>query len=487
VITQEISSPKPLAHLNGETSNGSRALAKHLATGAFLEEFFSQLAQAAVTYAVLRNYDGLPEMPGRDIDFLTTDYGRFVEILRRSSRNAGYSLRIFRRYDGMTKFHLVRCCPEFELLEIDVAWLIRWQGITFVSNKLLPSFRRPKRGFFTLSPGAEAFISLTKNLMYHGTIAEKYKPLLPDMAGSDRTGFIAASAECLGDSLAAKLFDLTCRGDWEGIVGLVPQLRRNAVSGALQHRPFDYLLGCLTYIYLNVLKFFRPSGKFLVILGPDGSGKSTISKQLQKVIEPLFQGSRYYHGHFMLIPRLKDIAKRLGFKTNPDIPAMRPDTQGPEETTFTCGVWRSWLYLIYYSLGYLLGHGVIFRARGRGELIIFDRYFYDYLIQPGLSVPRWLVRLILKMLPNPDLVIYLANDPQIIYSRKPELTLKEITRQNTVCANLIKRLQQGHVVKNTGTPAETAQKIAKILVDGMCGTVNPGSNPHIEKAPCRGL
>jgi thymidylate kinase len=450
-------------------------------TGEFLEAVFLQLQREGIEYAVLRNYDGLPQKPGRDIDILTNDYPRFAALLREFSGKAGYSLRIFRRYVGMVKFHLARWCPGLEVLEIDVAWSINWKGIPFFSPDLLRQ-RLPKRCFFILPPGAEAALSLIKHVIYHGTVLDKYKPWLPEMARSDRAGFLAAVAKCFGNSLAEQLFDLTCQSNWQGIASLAPQLRRNAILRTFIHNPLTHIIHQGSFIWWNLRRFFRPSGRFVVLLGPDGSGKSTISQKLQEFLQPLFQGHRYFHGHFMIIPRLRDVAMHLGFKLSEPDTVISSDPQRPGERVVEFGTLRSLLYLFYQSLGYLLGYGLIFRARGRGELLIFDRYYYDYLIQPGMSLPPRFIKMVLSLLPKPDLVVYLRNDPHVIFSRKPELTLTELTRQSAVCAQLMDQLTQGYVVDTIGTPDETAAEVAKLVVSNL---FNVGSsvysNPTIDK------
>ena len=467
MTTPKLSRPFPKAASGTEPVREALAPPSFPTTGEFLAEFFAQLQEQAIDYAVLRNYQGLPEKPGRDIDLLTADYAGVVAILLETARRAGSAARIFRKYDGMDKFHLVRWCRGLEVLEIDVAWAIRWKGISLVSADLLESCRRPCQGFFTLCSGAEAAISLMKQVMYHGTVPEKYKPQLARLAGADRAGFFTALSTCFGDALVTKLFDLTCQSNWQGIETLVPELRRQAAARALTLNPPEQILRWLNFIWLNLLKFLRPSGRFVVLIGPDGSGKSTISQKLQDYLQPLFQGSRYFHGHFMIIPRLGDLAKLIGVNPSEKSSVIRPDPQAPGEQVIEFGWLRSCIYLFYYSLGYLLGHGMIFRVRGRGELVIFDRYYYDYLIQPGMSLPAWLIMMVLHLLPKPDLVVYLRNDPQVILSRKPELTLKELVRQGEVCSRLIHRLPQGRVVETTGSPDDTTAKVAKMLVDTM--------------------
>jgi thymidylate kinase len=245
-------------------------------------------------------------------------------------------------------------------------------------------------------------------------------------------------------------------------------MRRQAVIRALKHEPLAQLGRGAAFLWWNLVKFFRPSGLFVVLIGPDGSGKSTVSKGLQTYLNPLFQGSKYFHAHFKNLPRLRDLLRHLGFKAPDASPADPSEMRqaGPVPNRL-----RSVIFLIYYGIDYLLGYPVIFRARGRGQLIIFDRYYYDYLIQPGMTLPHWLLTLVMRLIPNPDAVVYLKNNPDVILSRKPELTRQELERQAAVCGQLISQLRQGAVVETTGTPEETTANVAEILLAKICRRV----------------
>ena len=430
-----------------------------------LTELFSQLELRAIPYAVLRNYQGLPEKPGRDIDILTTDFRSFAAVMEICARKYDYLVRIFRRYSGMVKFHLLRSNPaNLDVVEIDLAWSIRWKAIPLFMPDWQSRRRREKNLFYTLSPGLEAAISLTKNLIHWKAVESRYQPRLPGMALADREGFLAALTPTFGPSLALRLYELTVQANWGAIAALAPELRRLAVWRALRQHPGRQLTRWLEYFSGHLMRLLRPNGFFLVLVGPDGSGKSTISARLAHCLGPLFQGTKYYHSHFQILPRLGDLARlwRATPKAEDFSPRSHPALR-PED--IRVGRLRSMIYLLYYTVDYLLGHLTLWRARGRGQLIIFDRYYYYYLIQPGLSLPQRPVKLAARLIPQPDTVIYLKNHPSVILSRKPELSREELERQEGVCTELITALPQGCVVETTGTPEETAAKAARIILD----------------------
>lgn len=81
-------------------------------------------------------------------------------------------------------------------------------------------------------------------------------------------------------------------------------------------------------------------------------------------------------------------------------------------------------------MGYLVK--VFPRLLRRSHVYIFDRYFYDYLIDPRrgrLALPQWNIRMFSFVVPKPDVILCLGADPEIIHARKPELPLEETKRQ----------------------------------------------------------
>jgi hypothetical protein len=90
--------------------------------------------------------------------------------------------------------------------------------------------------------------------------------------------------------------------------------------------------------------------------------------------------------------------------------------------------------MLYYTVDYVVGYLVkVFpRLLRRSHVYIFDRYFYDYHIDPrrsGVALPKWLIRLFGLLVPSPHIILCLGADPKIIHARKPELPLEEFKRQ----------------------------------------------------------
>ena len=98
------------------------------------------------------------------------------------------------------------------------------------------------------------------------------------------------------------------------------------------------------------------------------------------------------------------------------------------------GIIGSLLRLFYYSFDYIFGYvikvyPVIVK---KSSIWIFDRYYYDYMIDPKrarLSLPSWIINSMNLLIPKPDLILCFGANPKVIFDRKPELPLAEIEKQ----------------------------------------------------------
>lgn len=85
----------------------------------------------------------------------------------------------------------------------------------------------------------------------------------------------------------------------------------------------------------------------------------------------------------------------------------------------------------------------------------------------GGHPPRWLLPVVKFILPRPDLVIYLANSPEEVHRRKPELTVEQIAEQNRKCREIVQNMSYAMTVSTEQSPGEVARVIADRIVKIM--------------------
>jgi thymidylate kinase len=161
----------------------------------------------------------------------------------------------------------------------------------------------------------------------------------------------------------------------------------------------------------------RSRGAFIVIVGPDGVGKTTVARA---IIDLHGGPSAYFH----FLP------------TAPGGMSSRPNDQllaKPPRLDRSGSIVLGWLRLARNVLRWWFGYLLRVRPALRGGcLVISDRWLYGYLVQPSslkFYGPHRLALATFRLLSRPDLVVNLTALPDTIRHRKKELTLEQIQEE----------------------------------------------------------
>jgi hypothetical protein len=239
------------------------------------------------------------------------------------------------------------------------------------------------------------------------------------LASQDPNGYLAELELVAGRALASLLGERTLEG-----VAPDPTIVRQA-GRARWIRRFGSpgrIVGALSLgAQRYVQRVVHPDGLRVLVVGPDGAGKSTLAEALPDVTRPMFK--RHAHSHWRpgLLPRPGAI---LGRATSD---SSRPHGRHPY------GPLVSTLLLGYYWLDFLVG-GLVRDVPVviRTGLVVRERGWWDLVVDPvryRLQVSPRLVKALGTLLPRPNLVIVLDGDPDLLRERKAELDRDEIERQ----------------------------------------------------------
>jgi thymidylate kinase len=216
-------------------------------------------------------------------------------------------------------------------------------------------------------------------------------------------------------------------------------------------------------------RFLQPTGLFVVILGPDGSGKSTVTGLTLSNLERAFRRTWRFHWRPGVLPKLRRGSEQAVAGHH----VATGGSENPPQVSKYRGI-VSLARFFYYWLDFVIGYWlVVYPRKAQSTLVIGERYFPDVLVHPqryGFDVSPRLMRLAARFVPSPDLLIVLTGDPDAIYARKPELPVALIEAQIRSYKEEAERWRWHEVVDTSIGAQGVADRIAS-LVTGECAHI----------------
>lgn len=218
------------------------------------------------------------------------------------------------------------------------------------------------------------------------------------------------------------------------------------------------------------------SVQILSFSGVDGAGKSTqISALCAHLRELGFQCAVYtFWDNVVVLSRLRERMSLKVFKGDagigsPDRPIQRRDKN---VSSWSMTIVRLFFYLLdTFSLCAAVARSVDSGA----DFVIFDRYIYDELANLPLQYwfVRFYIRLLLVLVPRPDVAFLLDADPEAAFARKPEYPLEFVSQNRNVYLRLSRLIRGLTVIPPL--PVQQAIETVNERVDEKCLAVKIGS------------
>ncbi len=418
----------------------------------FLSTLFRALDSNQVRYCVLHSWEELPEKLASDLDIAVHPGDkRKLALVLWFLREQNYTpVQVINYFlDAQCFRFLWFDGPVVNSVSVDVIFGHQKGALIVPSVEELLSGRRRHGLFWTPAPQAE-FTYLLAKKAWKG------------MASTSQVLRLRMLVEQLGRATAEKLAGQLFLGRLNihvveecasgRVNGVLMQLKTQSWKASLARNPFKLTANLFSEVMRYIRRWLQPTGLFVVVLGPDGAGKSTVIDHLVQTVGPAFKRHRIFHWRPMLLWRRK--TTRL---------TTQPHSHPPHLS------WWSSARLIAHLLDYWFGYWLVIRPLlARVGLVLFDRYFDDMLIDPKryrYGGPLWLVRMLRPLIPKPDLILVLDATEKVVSARKQELAPSEVRRQRRLYAKCMKKYPGTRIIDATGPAWQVTVDAGSAIVE----------------------
>ncbi len=396
------------------------------------QAFVSRLRGLGVRHAFLRGYMHFPKVRGGgDVDMLIhpADLTKAKAAFCGAAEDAGFHIWQSFSSGFLTRYFSYAAGAKGEHLffDLDMHTAEASYGVPyFPARELLEhavSDSSVACGLSHLSAPVEALANGLGHLFMGGRIPEKY-----------RLAWAASKSDSAARALLVRVVgERDSQVILEGLTGPMVDERRDIGARARRRiarkSPLAALLGFCAFVFGERVKpWLQPRGRFVIFAGTDGSGKTTLVRELLAKIAPRFRDGVVEEHHLRpgVIPQISSLFH--GGK-----PAYSIEDMSDPHRSTPSGFVGSTLRTCYYWVDYFIGYPLrILPKRSRNSLIIYDRWFYDHVVDPrrfriqqGHPLPGFLTRFLAK----PDRVLVCTAPPEVVLSRKQELAPPEVARQ----------------------------------------------------------
>ncbi len=205
--------------------------------------------------------------------------------------------------------------------------------------------------------------------------------------------------------------------------------------------------------------------------GIDGAGKSTQIGALETWLGKAGMSVKLltFWDDVVVFPRWREVLSHTAFKGDQGIGSPEKPLHRRDKNV------TSWLvtalrFMLYFADAVSLCRAVRRMRKSGTEVVIFDRYIYDELANLPLNrrLTRVFIKLLVGLVPKPDIAYLIDADPVAALARKPEYPL-EFLRRNRAAYLTLSRLTGDIIVIEPLPVEQMAEKIRETLLQQMAG------------------
>lgn len=375
------------------------------------------LKEHQIKYAIVGNTDNYPDAIGSDVDIVISrnqieDFHRAIWEIEDDETKV---VQMF-QHEIVAFYYIVFHFGEqgIQFIQPDTCTDYYRHGKLFLkADYLLEGVREATQGgFMVLAPEKEFIYYLLKKI-------DKRKISDAQFAHLEKT-YLLDKEKCIKECATfwkeknlKFIKDALEKNDVEILENHLDELQQSIHSTTGSSLP-----DCICNAFLKVKRVLQPTGLVIGVLGPDGSGKSTMLEQVNEDIYPAFRRISQYH----LFPKSKKLTEGNGG-------GVVTDPHNLKERGLFLSLLKLMYFIWIYNWGYIK---TVFPQKVRSTFVVFDRYYQDILIDPlryRNGTPKWVTKMVGGLIPSPKLWVVLDAPTDVIQKRKQEVSREETERQ----------------------------------------------------------
>ena len=338
----------------------------------------------------------------------------------------------------------------FEWGQVDFLPRFLWHGFPYLlQERFWERVERAEDGRLRPCLAHDAWILWMTGMLWGGTFNSRYQGVMAEALKEDERELRRCAVGAFGRAWGEQLMAWQRVGKEANALPYTKNLRRALIWHRLRKQPIKAGWSWVKHWLTELKHHLFPPFPWVAVLGPDGSGKSSVIRGIEEKLKVMRVGVRLMHWRPNVFSKREQVTGGV---------VSDPHGQRPH------GFVRSLAKLVMLMVDWWLG--VLFasrHARAKSQMWISDRYYNDLLVDPvryRYGAKLWMARLVFKLLPKPDKVIVLVGDAKVIHARKEEVTFEELERQLGVYREVASGLGKRATLIDAGAPLETV--VAKV-------------------------
>lgn len=443
--------------------------------GKILSCFLEQLSNNGIRWFILRGYEGLPNAnPSKDVDIMVEvgQEKKACKLLKEAFSKFGLKYFYSVTYGHAHCYLGMELATQFSI-HIDLIEGYISKGYEVFTFDELYQHVIPYNGMNVLDDLMNGIMLLVYKIFgyHHAKLKHAYQADIFKAQQEYPEEFHDILLKIAGDGLGIKLNDLIAQKDFDAVVALEPEFTKALKKYTFKIRPWSTIRYSAEFLWQKVSRIifnYKKYAKTFAVMAPDGTGKTTFLEALLKELNFYYvndeNDNRFHVYHFRpsILPNLGAVGEKTG--------VMKQDTDftNPHRSK-PANPFSSLIRISYYTLDYIIGWQKCVRNDVHYDRYsVFDRYSYDFIVDPmrtKLNLPESVRKFFVKLTPQPKIVFCLDASPDVIYKRKQELSLEEITRQISEYRKLANTdTERFKVINAEQTPEEMAREAAAIVI-----------------------